>query len=1061
MKKFLSITLSILFAAQINLVPTYADDNSIQYAPVNPEYESYLNESQISSSSVASDSDDYNGIIPNEYIIPYTDSDDGIAEASESLPSSYNTEEIKSYISPVKDQRSLGTCWDFAATASLESNLLKKGNFSNNDTYDFSENHARYATSNANNNDYGFSRLPDAGGNFGYMRSYWTRGKVNGPVDEDDDPYDNLSYSSGGTRTVDVTESFAKSNVYVKDTIELPNLPSSPTETQLANRINEIKELVYDNGAAYFHVKIDSNNMNYNTMAYYNSSYETINHAVCIVGWDDNYAISNFKEGKQPTQPGAFLVKNSWGSGWGNKNGYFYMSYQCANHFQTLSLVSNADTRNFYDNLYEYDELGRGNSFGYDIGKETVGANVFTKKSKGAENLNAISTYIAAEDTFIKVYACDGDDFSNIQEIPIKNRGAQYSSGYLIHNAGNVTLEFEDNLLINDEKYIVAISVMNENYKYVMVTESQNKNVNYRNHEGESYYASSIDRLKTSPISIGEGNNNICIKAFTKNVQRSEKFWNFTDEKFNELGTITSPTEFDELTFNGNTTYPISRFSTIKYINGFEFNQAVKLTGGNNLGKDSKEGTIEVSVSGAAELYVAAKASTDSYASTAEINIYDSNGNEVIPVDGNNSYSEGANVKKFVYDKSKFTTLRIAPGSSDMNIYSIAVKPITQKDSSSINKYWNMNKNVGGNYPDIYFMDGVTYEDFHVSNEYKITYEGYVNLQGRGTNNYKSIKFYTPSNTDIYVSARASSDLYLEERGLYIANKYGYIIGQFDNDNEQTLGTEVRTYKFSYTDDHYNGEDLYVRSFDSGIDIYDIRVVSRTYGDEVEGEINFSNEKFNDIKSLTENYPYGDVFEISATADKPVKIETKERMYEGEPYSRRLCLIGRGSSEYRNLKMNVPGNVKITLIVGHAGNATETRELVLFDQYNHIVAKANPSNDIGKVVFNYTGGSNTLYVRAKDGGMYIYYVKVSSSEYDSSTTSYVESNTDAAYINDEIVSGSAIDIEEDFDEDLDEYTSDDTSSVPPLGSYDNSETAFFEDDSLILYSDDLYSDDTE
>lgn len=47
-------------------------------------------------------------------------------------------------------------------------------------------------------------------------------------------------------------------------------------------------------------------------------------HSVFVVGWDDNYPKENFKSGAQPTNDGAWIIKNSWGEDFS----YIYISYE-------------------------------------------------------------------------------------------------------------------------------------------------------------------------------------------------------------------------------------------------------------------------------------------------------------------------------------------------------------------------------------------------------------------------------------------------------------------------------------------------------------------------------------------------------------------------------------------------------------------------------------------------------------------------------------------------------------------------------------------------------------
>ena len=79
--------------------------------------------------------------------------------------------------------------------------------------------------------------------------------------------------------------------------------------------------------------------INVKTYAQYTNTQDAgANHAVTIVGWDDNYSVDNFLEDKQPPADGAWIVRNSWGEGYGNE-GYFYLSY----YDQTICLPESYD----------------------------------------------------------------------------------------------------------------------------------------------------------------------------------------------------------------------------------------------------------------------------------------------------------------------------------------------------------------------------------------------------------------------------------------------------------------------------------------------------------------------------------------------------------------------------------------------------------------------------------------------------------------------------------------------------------------------------------------------
>ncbi len=94
----------------------------------------------------------------------------------------------------------------------------------------------------------------------------------------------------------------------------------------------------------------------------YTGTHTGTDHEVVVVGWDDDYPALNFKT--PPTNDegealnGAWLCRNSWGSGWGD-GGYFWLSYYDSVLYSAdgkgCAAVFDADSADNYDHLYQYE----------------------------------------------------------------------------------------------------------------------------------------------------------------------------------------------------------------------------------------------------------------------------------------------------------------------------------------------------------------------------------------------------------------------------------------------------------------------------------------------------------------------------------------------------------------------------------------------------------------------------------------------------------------------------------------------------------------------------------
>jgi len=292
-------------------------------------------------------------------------------EEQPKLPAQYDLRQ-QGRVTPVKDQGLAGTCWAFASLGSLESCLLPQ------ESWDFSENNLKNLMSDECPG--GYDRRPDEGGNQFMSTAYLAR--WTGPVTEAQDPYD--PYTGGSC------EEFAPAK-HIQQVVYIPDRKNA-----LDN--NNIKEAVMKYGAVYTTFFYGDNYYNPAQSSYYYSGQDYANHAVAIVGWNDNYDRKKFSQ--RPKANGAFIVKNSWGTDWGQE-GYFYISYYDSKVGQNNALFNNAESPAKYNVIHQYDPLGWVASGGY--GSTTAWfANMF--EAPGAEELQAVAWYVGAADAPCQLY---------------------------------------------------------------------------------------------------------------------------------------------------------------------------------------------------------------------------------------------------------------------------------------------------------------------------------------------------------------------------------------------------------------------------------------------------------------------------------------------------------------------------------------------------------------------------------------------------------------------------------------------------------------------------------
>lgn len=374
------------------------------------------------------------------------------------LPSNFDAREA-GFVTPVKEQND-NTCWTYSAVSVAESDLLARnvaigGGAQIDGSLDLSEDHLAYF----------FYHTPqDEMGN--------TEGDKNIALTD---------YLLAGGNHIFTTFGLANwvglAGEGVKADWEREDLNFSdfPNDVHLQNAYwinlcedsDEVKRMILEHGSAA--ISIYYSGAYLNQASYYNPGVTLVNHAVAVVGWDDNYGRENF--GRTPKGDGAWLVKNSFGTTFGD-GGYFWISYEDAalKSSSAKAFVFAFEDAGNYDHIYQYDGSagaymdGETKDTGSRVKSRDAIANVFTVPSgikTRYQTLEAVSfaLFDVNVDYSIQIYKNPVDSSNPSDGVPLLAGAAEGRTSYV----GYYTVPLPEKLLLTaGDTFSVVIQLSKE-----------------------------------------------------------------------------------------------------------------------------------------------------------------------------------------------------------------------------------------------------------------------------------------------------------------------------------------------------------------------------------------------------------------------------------------------------------------------------------------------------------------------------------------------------------------------------------------------------------------------
>lgn len=415
-------------------------------------------------------------------------------------------------ITPVKNQNPFNICWAFSMASNFETSLLKKGLGS----FDLSEEHLAYFFANRRNDPLGNtpedkilhlkSDYHDGGNDrvASFFLSTWS-GMVSeekAPLPTNADHTANLSKPLDPALAYD-TDAFLEDAVFSQYSVDRMKL--------LLTEYGSVSALIYmDNKGIYYRPE---------TAASCYPFSGNVNHAVTVVGWDDDYSKDNFPPASNVMNNGAWIVKNSYGTSWGKK-GYFYLSYEDASISDLV--CTTAVSNPAYPNNYFFDGACTGTASvalapGYSI------ANVYTASASEGSDEELGEIVLASKQDFtsfqIQIYTDLTDPSNPASGTPAFSSPMEYTQAL----AGIDTVPLENPVKISHgSTYSVVLTILDQKSSYYIEMNTSASSGNWFSAQaglasGQSFFCTNASKQTWTDAYT----KNYCfsIKAHTRNIK--------------------------------------------------------------------------------------------------------------------------------------------------------------------------------------------------------------------------------------------------------------------------------------------------------------------------------------------------------------------------------------------------------------------------------------------------------------------------------------------------------------------------------------------------------------